>query len=321
MVIAFNSKKKKSSRNNCLVVVSRGCFIPATLIVSAIVGYVTTSFMMSSSAITNPFEGKDEGWRRGAAGVHKCLNDDFVPTQRVGVWTMLNDNKKYIQGALKSAKAIRAQTTTPVDLVVLEVQHKPLTDEEWVDLRAAGWKRCTVEPIPAPQKTRWDLKEKFAVLHVWAMTVYETLVFVDADTFPQNSIDGLIQMDLQWKAVGVTKDIRDGKWVETFNSGVLLLHPSISEYERLLQLLRSGLVYEYTMSDQGFLNEVYKDSWHEIGFVYNANLALYRHQRKFWNSHKLEDINIIHYTMSKPWSCNLSGPYGPICQIWHNATL
>lgn len=252
-------------------------------------------------------------------GQHHCLNGDFAPTQKVGVWTMLNDNKNYVRGAIKIGKSIKAKTRTPLDLVVMELQHKPLTDEEWNELRAVGWQRCTVSPIPAPKKTRPDLKEKFAVLHVWAMTVFETVVFLDADSYPQNAIDDLIHMDLEGKPVGVTKDIRGGKWVETFNSGVLLLHPSVKEHARLVELLGSGLEFEYVMSDQGFLNEVYKGNWHEIGFENNANLALYRFERKFWNSHQPQDINIIHYTMSKPWKCGVNGAYGPICRIWHDA--
>jgi Glycosyl transferase family 8 len=254
-----------------------------------------------------------------SGGVHHCLNEDFKPKENISVWTMLNDNKDYVKGAIKIGRSIGAKTKTPVDLVVMELQHKPLTAEEWVDLRAVGWQRCTVVSIPAPQRTRPDLKEKFAVLHVWAMTVYDTVVFLDADTYPQNSIDSLIHMDLQGKTIGVTKDIRDGHWVETFNSGVLLLHPSVPEFDRLIDLLGSGMVFDYIMSDQGFLNEVYKGNWHEIGFVNNANLALYRFNRQFWDSHKPEEINIFHYTMSKPWKCSSSGTYGPICQVWHSA--
>lgn len=250
---------------------------------------------------------------------HHCLNEDFAPKEKIGVWTMLNDNKQYVRGATKIGRSIRERTKTPVDLVVMELEHKPLTDEEWKNLKSVGWQRCTVKPIPAPKKTRSDLMEKFAVLHVWAMTVYDRVVFLDADSYPQNPIDDLIHMDLEGKPVGVTKDIRGGKWVETFNSGVLLLKPSISEHERLLQLLGSGLEFEYVMSDQGFLNEVYKNNWHEIGFVNNANLALYKFERKFWDSHKPEDINIIHYTMQKPWKCGVKGTYGPICRIWKEA--
>jgi len=204
-------------------------------------------------------------------------------------------------------------------LIVLELKSKPLGEDMWKILRPAGYIKCSVNSIQAPAKTRWDLAEKFAVLHVWAMTIYETIVFLDADTFVQNSIDDLIHMDLKGKALGVTKDIREKKWVDTFNSGVMLIHPNMVEYKRLVDLLHSGLKFDFIMSDQGFLNEVYKDNWHEIGFVNNANLALYRFQREFWDQHKLDDINIIHYTMSKPWRCGPKGPYGKICKLWINA--
>jgi hypothetical protein len=250
---------------------------------------------------------------------HHCLNDDFRPQNMVGVWTMLNDNMDYVKGAAKVGLGVRQKTKTPVDLVVMELRSKPLSEETWEILRPSGFIRCSVESIKAPEKTRGDLKEKFAVLHVWAMEIYETVVFLDADTFVQNSIDGLIKMDLKGKPIGVTKDIRGGKWVETFNSGVMVLHPNLEEHERLVQLLYSGLQFEFIMSDQGFLNEVYKDNWHEIGFVNNANLALYKFKREFWDEHKLEDINVIHYTMQKPWKCRQKGPYGPICKLWINA--
>jgi lipopolysaccharide biosynthesis glycosyltransferase len=93
----------------------------------------------------------------------------------------------------------------------------------------------------------------------------------------------------------------------------------MAEHNRLVQLLYSDMVFDYIMSDQGFLNEVYKDNWHEIGFVNNANLALYAFKRDFWNQHKPEDINVIHFTMTKPWKCDRKGQYGPICALWIDA--
>mmetsp|Transcript_8606 Transcript_8606/g.12712 ORF Transcript_8606/g.12712 Transcript_8606/m.12712 type:complete len:331 (-) Transcript_8606:49-1041(-) len=257
-----------------------------------------------------------------STGSHHCLNSDFKPEHSVGVWTMLSDNANYTKGAAKMGRGVRRHTKTPHDLIVMEIESKPLSQEQWDLLTPAGFKKCVVKSIPPPhpEKTRRDLLEKFGVLHVFAMSVYETILFIDADTFVQNSLDDLIHMDLQGKTIGVTKDIRDRKWVETFNSGVLLLHPSEEEFERLHTLLRSGLVFDYIMSDQGFLNEVYKDDWHEIGFVNNANLALYRFQRQYWDQFKLEDINIIHYTMKKPWTCRPNeSTYGPQCKLWLDA--
>eukprot|EP00543_Licmophora_paradoxa_P005692 CAMPEP_0202449012 /NCGR_PEP_ID=MMETSP1360-20130828/7803_1 /ASSEMBLY_ACC=CAM_ASM_000848 /TAXON_ID=515479 /ORGANISM="Licmophora paradoxa, Strain CCMP2313" /LENGTH=204 /DNA_ID=CAMNT_0049066819 /DNA_START=1 /DNA_END=615 /DNA_ORIENTATION=- len=203
----------------------------------------------------------------------------------------------------------------------MELEHKPLGDEIWNSLHAVGYQRCVVKPIPPPnlERTRKDLREKFGVLHVWAMTVYDRILFLDADTFVQNSLETLIHMDLHGKPIGVTKDIRDKKWVKTFNSGVLLLEPSVKEFDRLIHLLRSGMEFDYVMSDQGFLNAVYGSNWHEIGFLNNANIALYKFQRQFWDKHSFQDINIIHYTMEKPWKCKPHSFYAPMCKVWLEA--
>ena len=251
---------------------------------------------------------------------HHCLNEDFKPRHEVAIWTMLNDNPQYVSGAVKLGRALARHTVTPHDRVVMELQNKPLSDESWSDLKSVGYMRCVVSriPPPNPEKTRHDLQEKFAVLHIWAMTVYSRMVFLDADTYARASIDHLLTMDLEGKPVGVTKDIRARQWVDTFNTGVLLINPNLAEHNRLVKLLASGIEFDYVMSDQGFLNEVYGSNWHEIGFVNNANLALYRFKRDFWDQHKVEDINIIHYTMQKPWKCQVKGPYGPICGIWVN---
>jgi hypothetical protein len=310
-----------------IAVVVLGLFISSMIEIMDNTNTTATTFELSTSsaaaAVKNAASSLQTATKTTAPGnkQHHCINDDFQPKHNVGIWTMLNDNMAYVRGALKMGMGVKAHTQTPHDLVVMELQSKPLNEEEWKLLHDVGFMRCQVTSIPPPPgvKTRADLKEKFAVLHVWAMEVYDTVLFVDADAFVQNSVDDLINMDLQGKPLGVTKDIRDKKWVSTFNSGVMVLHPSVAEHTRLVELLNSGITFDYIMSDQGFLNEVYKDNWHEIGFVNNANLALYRFQRDYWDQFKLEDINVIHYTMQKPWRCRSNGEYGPICDVWIKA--
>ena len=255
---------------------------------------------------------------------HHCINSDFQPTHKTSVWTMLNDNPAYIKSALKLGRALKKHTTkTDFDLVVMTLKNKPLSQESMSQLAQIGYTNCIIDPIRPTHlegKTRKDLQEKFGVLHVFSMTVYDTVLFMDADTFVKGPIDDLLSMDLHGKTIGVTKDIRSRKWVESFNTGVMLLHPSIDTYTHLVALLNDeSFEFEYIMSDQGFLNAVYKDNWHEIGFVYNANLALYRFQREFWDQHDMKDVQIIHYTMQKPWKCKANGPYGPICRLWIDA--
>merc|ERR1712151_1001979 len=50
-----------------------------------------------------------------------------------------------------------------------------------------------------------------------------------------------------------------------------------------------------------------------IGFEHNANLAIFRHNRSYWDRHETE-IRIVHYTMNKPWKC--SREYERACLWW-----
>ena len=49
------------------------------------------------------------------AKIHHCINDDFKAENKVGVWTMLNDNMDYVKGAIKLGKGVREHTKTPLD--------------------------------------------------------------------------------------------------------------------------------------------------------------------------------------------------------------
>jgi lipopolysaccharide biosynthesis glycosyltransferase len=69
------------------------------------------------------------------------------------------------------------------------------------------------------------------------------------------------------------------------------------------------------MSEQGFLNVLYKDQGFEIGFEYNANVAAYSEKRDYWNSRE-HNISVIHYTLGKPWKCG--DEYKPVCDLWRN---
>merc|ERR1712070_637015 len=106
--------------------------------------------------------------------------------------------------------------------------------------------------------------------------------------------------DLGRKKIGVARDYGSGKWRPTFNMGVFFIHPDYAEYQRLLHLQKDPLAtFEVAMAEQGFLNAVYKSQWHDIGFEYNANLAIFSQDRSYWDSHEAR-IRILHYTMSKP---------------------
>jgi lipopolysaccharide biosynthesis glycosyltransferase len=101
--------------------------------------------------------------------------------------------------------------------------------------------------------------------------------------------------------------------------GVFVIKPSRKEYDRLIELKENENVkFETALSEQGLLNVVYENKWFEIGFEYNANLAVYTQLREFWKQRE-GFINVIHFTMIKPWqnkSCS-EFYYQRLCNLWN----
>jgi lipopolysaccharide biosynthesis glycosyltransferase len=90
----------------------------------------------------------------------------------------------------------------------------------------------------------------------------------------------------------------------------------VAEYERLVKLKNDpNFFFVPDSPEQNFLNAVYTNQWAEIGFIYNANLAVSYFKPSYWLKYE-NDIRVIHYTMNKPWACG--EPYTRICEKWRN---
>jgi glycogenin glucosyltransferase len=236
------------------------------------------------------------------------------------VWTLITDGDEYAISALKLIKSIRIHTKIGFDANLLELTTKPIRSDLRTRLLEAGWRICLVDRIaPFDENATFPrFRDQFTKLQLWRMIEYESVVYLDSDCFIVENIDHLFKVHLQLNDVhkiGVSSDFFMDSFQTWFNMGVFVLKPNETEYARLVELNEGGSVRFMTVwSEQGFLNEVYKDRWFEIGFEYNANLAVYGFMRKYWDERE-RDIRVIHYTMSKPWNCTMT-EFKPVCDIW-----
>jgi lipopolysaccharide biosynthesis glycosyltransferase len=252
-------------------------------------------------------------------GLNSC--ERLEAKNEIAVWTFLTDDDNYAMSAVKLLKSIRSNTDSiSYDTNVMELKEKPLKKKIRKLLIEAGWTICQVRRI-APRDEEGTFprfRDQFTKLAFWKLIQYKAHVYFDSDTFIVGNINELLdsyqKLDDEKYRLGVTRDIRASVWQETFNMGVFVVKPSLDEFNRLMALKANrNFKFETTMSEQGFLNVVYKDKWYEIGFEYNANLAAYTQQPEYWK--KMEpNIRVIHYTMNKPWACDSS--YQPVCDKW-----
>jgi hypothetical protein len=160
-----------------------------------------------------------------------CQNADFSPGHKTAVWTMVTDNPNYLASALKMGHSVRTHTTDQnFDLVVMELVTKPLASTARKLLKEIGWKRCVVNRI-APldewgtQSRESRFLDQFTKLHLWSMTMYETLLYMDSDTLALRSVSHLLRRNLGEKRIAVAAQKWYGKF-EGFNMGVFVMHPT-----------------------------------------------------------------------------------------------
>ena len=262
-----------------------------------------------------------------------CQNADFSPQHKRAVWTMLTDDPNYVLSTLKLGHSLRNHTPDPFDMVVMELATKPLNSTALACLRAVGWQRCVVDrisPLDEDATRRYiaRFEDQFTKLHLWDMTMYETLVYLDSDTLTLHSISHLLNRKLGTKRIAVAAQTWYGKF-EGFNMGVFVIHPDAHEYQRLRQLQQDPAIkFDTKWAEQGFLNVVYKDQWSDLGFANNALVWVSWQDHAYWTQNYAH-VNIVHYVGMKPWLCfpdafiqwliYPSTYYTPLCQLWKDS--
>ena len=76
---------------------------------------------------------------------------------------------------------------------------------------------------------RPDLDISLTKIHLWRLTQYKKIVFLDADTLPLQNVDELFDRHSFSAAP-------DAGWPDCFNSGVFVAEPSESIYQDLVRL-------------------------------------------------------------------------------------
>jgi len=88
---------------------------------------------------------------------------------------------------------------------------------------------------------------------------------------------------------------RDNK----FNSGVLLLRPSKSEFELLMRAVAVPGMHQPEEGDQAFLNRFYEYRYFGLPNAYNLNLVLHEWFPMVWEF-LWPRAKIVHFTVRKP---------------------
>lgn len=189
-------------------------------------------------------------------------------------------------------------------------------------------------------------EDTWTKLRVFELVEYDTLVFLDADIMIMGEMDSIFDVKLpgrDWLGAvhacvcNIDQDpwaqpdwnpencaytgqqhpeaLKHGAPITTqsrptyhqMNSGVFIFHPSLERWNSLLAFLHTTpLLSTFTMPDQNFLDEHFRNRWMAIGWQWNAIKT-----HRYWHSNVWRDdqVRALHYIVDKPWQKRI-GPDG-----------
>ncbi|KAK0199237.1 glycogenin [Desarmillaria ectypa] len=141
---------------------------------------------------------------------------------------------------------------------------------------------------------RPDLNTVLTKLHIFRLTQYSKIIFMDADVLPIRPLSHLFSLPHEFSAVP------DVGWPDIFNSGVMVLSPGEDKFSELNTLFKSKGSWDG--GDQGLLNEWRGGDWNRLSFTYNTTpTAAYTYAPAYERFGS--QIKAIHFIgPNKPWN-------------------
>jgi glycogenin glucosyltransferase len=236
-------------------------------------------------------------------------------------YVTLISTEEYVAGARVVQRMLRHfGSSAPMVAMVQE----GLPHEVQLDLEIDGWHVLHVPPLPNPNVARVRDRPWFATtyskLHVFGLTQFDVVVFVDADTLPLANLDNLFHMNVSHFAAAPEMMPPD-----TFNTGLMVVRPSVALLARVMDA--RSRISSYDGSDQGFLNSLFSDwfaTGHRLPFYYNVLQSISWFYPPGWDRMQTS-MRLLHFcgdASMKPWSYTqkLSGSLAKYVYLWQRVS-
>ena len=254
----------------------------------------------------------------------------LIANSRTLVATSLShDSSLFATGAIKLMASIKQQTGGPplaTDYAIILPADRPIPEPRTLrELRAVGWSLLSLARFPAaPRPHAGDDDRTFAgtgfmKLHLWNLTAYGRVVYLESDCLVVGSLAGLLGLDLAARPLWLA--VTRGPWAGASDTGVVVLRPDAAEFARLRALALQPAAAE--ASEEGFLRRAFGRRWGDVGFANGADIAACSGDPGLWRRHAAAGLQVIRYTVLKPWACGPGGggAFDGVCRLWREVPV
>lgn len=241
-------------------------------------------------------------------------------------YATLLSREDYFLGTFTLVTSLLRHQVCPRQILVLIPREKSKLRELGSLLTKLGATIIPVATIPnpySPSEERFVGSSVMSKLHIFSLTAYDRILFLDSDIFLIGSPDRLFDFE-PFAAV------QRHRKVDTFQSSTMLLCPWKSDFDDMMSQL--GHLDSYDGADQGFLNSFFKELWTthvrlpESKHVIPSLMfpAIHAVGKGAHLSDAVKNTAVgVHFAglHHKPWDQRWSKHCGNVCVIFHNMWL
>ena len=253
-------------------------------------------------------------------------------TEFAFVAMLSSDFELYGIAAAKLGHTLRHHSN--LDMIMLELNTKPIPRDTRVLLHRAGWTTCRVSIIRGPSHladdaSRFLRASVYTKLHAWQLVEYSAVAMIDVDMLATKDPSDIFTTELPHmlaanKSLGAVHDHplhkcnTMGPYPSSFSAGMMLIKPGTDTYTRLVNSIDRLQHNSEIDAEQALINTFFTNAIFELPFRYNANTVVRVCEPALWLEHKNE-FRLVHYTISKPWThstrwTTFEDPF--ICWFW-----
>lgn len=158
---------------------------------------------------------------------------------------------------------------------------------------------------------RSELADTFSKLALWSQMQFRRIVYLDADMMVLRNLDELFEIDLVEGYVAAAPELG---FPDTFNSGLMVLSPSLQLFHGLEALASKGETFDG--GDQGVINMFFNkdrsaNAWHRLSFMYNVEVYMRYRLNMPAIEYYRDALSVIHFIgKEKPWTLQSADAQG-----------
>ena len=154
--------------------------------------------------------------------------------------------------------------------------------------------------------------QTFTKFYVFGLEQFDKIIYLDCDTYLVKNIDEMFDYHHMSGVIDCCGLHEEGEsdylvpgdnYFKYFNSGVLVIEPSIDLFKDIMKFIDS-IVVDQILADQVILSKYFytwKDELHlHLPVYYNTCVPILHHylNRPWFN---IDDVKIFHFAAAKPW--------------------